>query len=109
VREAERLAAARSPQFAVGGLLALAGDACMQALLPSGKIPLADPYILGISGVRCRRRARPAMLRPAPAALVTPAALRSAALAYRRLLGPFALARNAGAERVARGRRRGSS
>ncbi len=55
--------------FAVGGLLALAG-ALMQALLRN---PLADPYILGISG-GAAVGALTAMLAGA-AAMVTPAAL----------------------------------
>ena len=70
--------------FAVGGLLALAG-ALMQALLRN---PLADPYILGISG-GAAVGALGAMLIGA-AALVTPAAL-FGALASTLLV--FALAR----------------
>ena len=58
--------------FAVGGLLALAG-ALMQVLLRN---PLADPYILGISG-GAAVGALGAMLAGA-AALVTPAALAGA-------------------------------
>jgi len=71
--------------FAVGGLLALAG-ALMQALLRN---PLADPYILGISG-GAAVGALGAMLIGA-AALVTPAAL-FGALASTLLV--FALARS---------------
>ena len=76
--------------FAVGGLLALAG-ALMQVLLRN---PLADPYILGISG-GAAVGALGAMLAGA-AALVTPAAL-GGALASTFLV--FGLAR-AGADRA---------
>ena len=76
--------------FAVGGLLALAG-ALMQVLLRN---PLADPYILGISG-GAAVGALGAMLAGA-AALVTPAAL-AGALASTLLV--FGLART-GADRA---------
>ena len=76
--------------FAVGGLLALAG-ALMQVLLRN---PLADPYILGISG-GAAVGALGAMLAGA-AALVTPAAL---AGAFASTLIVFGLART-GAERA---------
>ena len=76
--------------FAVGGLLALAG-ALMQALLRN---PLADPYILGISG-GAAVGALAAML-AGVAALVTPAAL-GGALASTLIV--FGLART-GAERA---------
>ena len=76
--------------FAVGGLLALAG-ALMQVLLRN---PLADPYILGISG-GAAVGALGAMVAGA-AALVTPAAL-IGALASTLLV--FTLARS-GAERT---------
>ena len=76
--------------FAVGGLLALAG-ALMQVLLRN---PLADPYILGISG-GAAVGALGAML-AGMAALATPAAL-GGALASTLLV--FGLAR-AGAERT---------
>ena len=76
--------------FAVGGLLALAG-ALMQVLLRN---PLADPYILGISG-GAAVGALGAMLAGA-AALVTPAAL-GGALASTLLV--FGLART-GADRA---------
>ncbi len=76
--------------FAVGGLLALAG-ALMQALLRN---PLADPYILGISG-GAAVGALGAML-AGVAAIVTPAAL-GGALASTLLV--FGLART-GAERA---------
>jgi iron complex transport system permease protein len=76
--------------FAVGGLLALAG-ALMQALLRN---PLADPYILGISG-GAAVGALGAMLAGATA-MVTPAAL-GGALASTVLV--FGLART-GAERA---------
>jgi len=76
--------------FAVGGLLALAG-ALMQVLLRN---PLADPYVLGISG-GAAVGALAAMLAGATA-LVTPAAL-SGALVSTLLV--FVLAR-AGAERA---------
>ena len=76
--------------FAVGGLLALAG-ALMQVLLRN---PLADPYILGISG-GAAVGALGAMLAGA-SALVTPAAL-GGALASTVLV--FGLART-GAERA---------
>jgi iron complex transport system permease protein len=76
--------------FAVGGLLSLAG-ALMQALLRN---PLADPYILGISG-GAAVGALGAMLIGATA-LITPAAL-GGALASTLLV--FALART-GAERA---------
>jgi len=76
--------------FAVGGLLALAG-ALMQVLLRN---PLADPYILGLSG-GAAVGALGAMLAGA-AALVTPAAL---AGAFASTLIVFGLART-GAERA---------
>ena len=76
--------------FAVGGLLALAG-ALMQVLLRN---PLADPYVLGISG-GAAVGALGAMLVGA-AALVTPAALAGALLST---LLVFVLAR-AGADRA---------
>jgi iron complex transport system permease protein len=76
--------------FAVGGLLALAG-ALMQVLLRN---PLADPYVLGISG-GAAVGALGAMLAGA-AALVTPAAL-AGALASTLLV--FGLART-GADRA---------
>jgi iron complex transport system permease protein len=76
--------------FAVGGLLALAG-ALMQALLRN---PLADPYILGISG-GAAVGALGAMLAGATA-MITPAAL-GGALASTVLV--FGLART-GAERA---------
>ncbi|MEO8305909.1 MAG: iron ABC transporter permease [Betaproteobacteria bacterium] len=76
--------------FAVGGLLALAG-ALMQVLLRN---PLADPYILGISG-GAAVGALGAMLVGA-AALVTPAALGGALLST---LLVFGLART-GADRA---------
>jgi len=76
--------------FAVGGLLALAG-AVMQALLRN---PLADPYILGISG-GAAVGALGAML-AGVAALVTPAALVGALVST---VLVFALART-GAERA---------
>ena len=76
--------------FAVGGLLALAG-ALMQALLRN---PLADPYILGISG-GAAVGALGAML-AGVTAMVTPAAL-GGALASTILV--FGLART-GAERT---------
>jgi iron complex transport system permease protein len=76
--------------FAVGGLLALAG-ALMQVLLRN---PLADPYVLGISG-GAAVGALGAMLAGA-AALVTAAALGGALVST---LVVFMLAR-AGAERV---------
>ena len=76
--------------FAVGGLLALAG-ALMQALLRN---PLADPYILGISG-GAAVGALAAML-AGVAALVTPGAL-GGALASTLIV--FGLART-GAERA---------
>jgi hypothetical protein len=76
--------------FAVGGLLALAG-ALMQVLLRN---PLADPYVLGISG-GAAVGALGAMLAGA-AALVTAAALGGALLST---LIVFMLAR-AGAERA---------
>ena len=76
--------------FAVGGLLALAG-ALMQVLLRN---PLADPYILGLSG-GAAVGALGAMLAGA-AALVTPAAL---AGAFASTLIVFGLART-GADRA---------
>jgi iron complex transport system permease protein len=76
--------------FAVGGLLSLAG-ALMQVLLRN---PLADPYILGISG-GAAVGALTAML-AGVAALVTPAALVGALVST---LLVFALART-GAERA---------
>ena len=76
--------------FAVGGLLALAG-ALMQVLLRN---PLADPYILGISG-GAAVGALGAMLAGA-AALVTPAALGGA---FASTLIVFGLART-GADRA---------
>lgn len=76
--------------FAVGGLLSLAG-ALMQVLLRN---PLADPYILGLSG-GAAVGALGAMLAGA-AALVTPAAL---AGAFASTLIVFGLAR-AGADRA---------
>ena len=76
--------------FAVGGLLALAG-ALMQVLLRN---PLADPYILGISG-GAAVGALGAMLAGA-AALATPAALGGA---FASTLLVFGLART-GAERT---------
>ena len=75
--------------FAVGGLLALAG-ATMQVLLRN---PLADPYVLGISG-GAAVGALGAMLAGA-AAMVTPAALGGALVSTMLVFG---LAR-AGAER----------
>ena len=73
--------------FAVGGLLALAG-ATMQVLLRN---PLADPYVLGISG-GAAVGALGAMLAGA-AAIVTPAALGGALVST---LLVFGLARSGG-------------